>query len=200
MQCEMCGKTVATRRYMVDKTVMNLGIECSKYGSPLDAPAPTGSPAALHQNLEKRADRMMSRSVYDAQESMVLVTDFGPRIHKARDAKGWTHDQLGNKVSARVPELKHIEAGKLRPSDDVAKKMERELGITLFEKVEGPAPAISGVKKPGPSAGLTIGDLLRDAIDAKKAGGGNQATTKAAAPRTASESTSKGKDPKKPGK
>lgn len=168
MNCEMCGKTVATRRYMVDKTVMNLGIECSKYGVALDGAAPAGSQAAVHQNLEKRAGRMVSRSVYDAQETMVLVGDYGARIHKAREAKGLSHDQLGNKVSARVPELKHIEAGKLRPSDDVAKKLEKELGITLYEKVEGPAPTVSGVKKPGPSAGLTIGDLLRDALDAKK--------------------------------
>jgi putative transcription factor len=168
MECEMCGKKVATRRYMVDKTVMNLGIECSRYGVAMDAPAPAGSPAAMQQNLERRAGRMTSRSVYDAQDSTVLVSDFGPRIHKAREAKGLSHDQLGNKVSARVPELKHIEAGKLRPSDEVAKKLEKELGITLYEKLEGPAPTISGTKKAGPSAGLTIGDLLRDAMDAKK--------------------------------
>jgi putative transcription factor len=148
---------------------MNLGIECSRYGTALDAAAPAGSAAAVHQNLEKRAGRMVSRSVYDAQEAVVLVDDYGPRIHKAREAKGWSHDQLGNKVSARVPELKHIEAGKLRPSDDVAKKMEKELGITLFEKVEGPAPVVSGTnKKPTGSAGLTIGDLLKDAMDKKK--------------------------------
>ena len=166
----MCGKKVATRRYMVDKTVMNLGIECSKYGTALDGTAAPGTAASMHQNLERRSERMTSRSVFDAQTSLVLVDNYGQLIHKAREAKGLSYEQLGNKVSARVPELKHIEAGKLRPSDDVAKKLETELGITLMEKVEGPAPAVSGQKKAGPSAGLTIGDLLRDAMDAKKAG------------------------------
>lgn len=171
MECEMCGKKVATRRYMVDKTVMNLGIECSKYGQPLDGTAQAGSQAAIHQNLEKRAGRMTSRNVYDAQTALVLVDGYGPKIHKAREAKGLTHEQLGNKVSARVPELKHIEAGKLRPGDELIKKLEKELGITLMEAVEGPAPVVSGTnKKPGPSQGLTIGDLLRDAMDAKKKG------------------------------
>ena len=168
MECEMCGKKVATRRYMVDKTVMNLGIECSKYGQPLDGTAAAGSQAAIHQNLEKRAGRMTSRNVYDAQTALVLVDGYGPRIHKAREAKGLSHEQLGNKVSARVPELKHIEAGKLRPSDELVKKLEKELGITLLEAVEGPAPVVSGAKKPGPSQGLTIGDLLRDAMQDKK--------------------------------
>jgi putative transcription factor len=172
MECEMCGKKVGTRRYMVEGTVMNLGLECAKYGTPLDAPAAVGTQASMQQGLERRAERMTSRNVYDAGDQSVMVEDFGPRIHKAREAKGLSHEQLGNKVSARVPELKHIEAGKLRPSDAVAKKLERELGITLYEKVEGPAPVVSGVAKKasGGSAGLTIGDLLKDAMDKKKSG------------------------------
>ncbi|HJQ93725.1 MAG TPA: multiprotein bridging factor aMBF1 [Candidatus Thermoplasmatota archaeon] len=172
MECEMCGKKVGTRRYMVEGTVMNLGLECSKYGTPLDAPAPVGTQASMQQGLERREQRMTSRNVYDGGDQSVMVEDFGPRIHKAREAKGLSHEQLGNKVSARVPELKHIEAGKLRPSDAVAKKLERELGITLFEKVEGPAPVVSGVAKKAAAggSGLTIGDLLKDAIDKKKAG------------------------------
>lgn len=167
--CEMCGKTVGTRRYMVEGTVMNLGLECGKYGTPLDAPAPVGSQAAMQQGLERREQRMTSRNVYDGGDQSVMVEDFGPRIHKAREAKGLSHEQLGNKVSARVPELKHIESGKLRPSDAVAKKLERELGITLYERVEGPAPVVSGAKKPAAGgAGFTIGDILKDALGKKK--------------------------------
>lgn len=168
-ECELCGKTVGTRRYMVEGTVMNLGLECAKYGTPLDAatPAPPGSQAAVQQGLERRAQRMTSRSVYE-QESLVLVDGFGPLIHKAREAKGLTPEQLGNKVSARLPELKHIEAGKLRPGDDLIRRLEKELGITLLEKVEGPAPAVSGTKKAAAGAGLTIGDLLKDAMGKPK--------------------------------
>jgi putative transcription factor len=169
MQCEMCGKSVGTRRYMVEGTVMNLGLECAKYGTPLDAPAPVGSKAAVQQGLERREQRMTSRNVYDAADARVMVEDFGPRVHRAREAKGWTHDVLGNKVHARVPELKQIEAGKMRPSDDVARRLEKELGIQLYEVLEGPAPTVSGQKKPAAGAGLTIGDLLKDAMDKKAA-------------------------------
>ncbi|MHB8633522.1 MAG: multiprotein bridging factor aMBF1 [Thermoplasmatota archaeon] len=158
MECEMCGKVVPTRRYLVEGTAMNLGLECSKYGTPLDAPAPAGSPAAMQQGLERRAQRMTSRSVYEG-EALVLVEDFGRVIQRSREAKSWSLEQLGNKVSARVPELKHIEAGKLRPGDDLARRLEKELGITLMEKVEAAIPGAS--KKAG--AGLTIADILKDA-------------------------------------
>ena len=164
----MCGKKVGTRRYMVEGTVMNLGLECAKYGTALDAPAPVGSQASIHQNLERRATKAAPKSVFEG-ESRVLVDGYGPLIHKAREAKGLSLDQLGNKVSARVPELKHIESGKLRPGDDLTKRLEKELGITLLEKVEGPPPVVSGKGK-GSGAGLTIGDMLKDAQAKAKKG------------------------------
>jgi putative transcription factor len=167
MECEMCGKKVGTRRYLVEGTVMNLGLECSKYGTPLDAPAPVGTQAAVHQNLEKRAVRAAPKSVFEA-DAPVLVDDYGPRIHKAREAKGLSHEQLGNKVSARVPELKHIESGKLRPGDDLARRLERELGITLYEAVGPVAPPSAAAKAGKGGAGLTIGDLLKDAQEKAK--------------------------------
>lgn len=162
----MCGKSIATRRHDVSGTVMNLGPCCTKYGTPLDAPAPAGSKAAVSQNLERRASRMTSRDVYQ-QETLDLVEDFGARIRQAREKRGWTHAQLGDKVSARVPELHKIEAGGLRPSDDLAKRMERQLGITLLEKVDAGPAAVAGANKGGSKAGLTIGDLLKDAMDKK---------------------------------
>lgn len=166
MECEMCGKSIATRRHDVSGTVMNLGVCCSKYGTPLDTPAPAGSKAAVTQNLERRASRMTSRDVYQ-QPTLDLVEDFGRRIRTAREKKGWTHAQLGDKVSARVPELHKIEAGGLRPSDDLAKRMERELGITLLEKVDSGPAAVQGPSKATGKAGLTIGDLLKDAMKKK---------------------------------
>ena len=162
MECEMCGSKTGTRRHMVSGTIMNLGNCCSKYGEPMDAPAKAGTKAAVTQNLERRQNRMTSKNIYK-EETWDLIEGFGPAIRKARERKKMTHEQLGSKVSARVPQLHKIESGHLRPSDDLAKRMERELGITLLEKVEGgPAQSLSGMKQGG-SAGLTIGDLIKNA-------------------------------------
>ncbi len=166
MECEMCGNQTTTRRYSVSGTTMNLGACCSKYGQPIDAPAQAGTAASRQQGLERRAQRMTSRSVYD-QDAMDLVEDFGARIKKARAAKNIPYETLGTKVHATVPQLHKFERQELRPSDKVAKALERELGITLLEKMDvGPA-AVGGVKKPQGKAGLTIGDLLKDAMKDK---------------------------------
>jgi len=165
----MCGRKIGTRRYMVDGTVMSLGACCAKYGTPLDQPAPQGSQASVQQGLERRATRSVRRDVYSEQGEEVLVEDFGRRVREARERKGWSHPQLGDKVSARVPQLHKIEANQLRPSDDLARRIEKELGITLFEKVERPA-AVSGATGKQPAQGLTLGDLIKDAMKKKKQG------------------------------
>ncbi len=162
----MCGKKTGTRRYMVEGTVMALCIACGKYGTPLDAPAAPGTAAAVHQGLERRAARAAPRSIFAGDEK-TLVEDFGARIHKAREARGLSHEQLGNKVSARVPELKQIESGKLRPSDDLTKRLEKELGIVLQEAIQA-APTVGAPAAKKASGPLTIGDLLRDALEKKK--------------------------------
>lgn len=162
----MCGKKVGTRRHLVEGTTMNLCISCGKYGTPLDSPAPQGSQAAVVQNLERRAAKHSPRSVY-GEETWDLVQDYGKRIRSAREKKGLSYDQLGNKVQARVPELQHIEANKLRPSDDLCRRLEKELGIVLLEKAQ-PSEVVSGTPKPAGKAGLTIGDLLQDALKGKK--------------------------------
>jgi len=164
-QCEMCGAVTATRRHLLGATEMLLGACCSKYGQPLDAPAKQGTAASRQQGLERRAQRMTSKDIYQ-EERLDLVADFGARVKHGRERKNIAYDMLGTKVQATVPQLHKIERGELRPSDKLAKALERELGITLMEKVEADAAAVGGVTKPS-KAGLTIGDLLKDAMKKK---------------------------------
>lgn len=167
MQCELCGRPAArTRRFLVEGTVLTVGPECERFGKALD-PGP-GPPAVVPPGhvplaMEMRQRRQASRDVF-ADESMQreLVADFGPRIRTARERKGWTRQDLGGRVGEREPTLQRIEAGQLRPTDKIARKMERELGIQLYEKVEGVAP------RPAHAGGFTLGDALRGATDKKK--------------------------------
>lgn len=143
---------------MVDGVVMNLGACCSKYGKPLDQPNTAGN---VEQGLQRRAARQQSKSVY-TEDQWDLVENFGRVIRQAREKKKIPKDVLGGRVAATVPQLNQIEAGTLRPSDKVAKALERELGITLLEKADNSAiPA----QKKSDGKGLTIGDLLKDAMD-----------------------------------
>src|SRR5688500_6924916 len=102
----MCGKQVPrTRRFLVERTTLNVGPECEKFGKPLEA-GPGGMqdvrPGNVPLAMEMRKKRTQSRDVF-ADESMQveLVEDFATRILTAREKKGWSRQDLGGRVGER---------------------------------------------------------------------------------------------------
>ena len=83
------------------------------------------------------------------------MPDWGTKIMKAREQKGLSRQQLGAMIGEKTNTVAKIENQELRPSDEKAKKIEKVLGIVLFQDVK---PAIIKKKK---VRGLTIGDLLK---------------------------------------
>lgn len=130
-------------------------------------PGPDGPKAAGPGNvplaMEMRRKRGASKDVYsDETMQYELVADFANRIQSAREKKAWTRQQLGASVGEREVTITRIEAGGLRPTDQAARRIERELAITLFERVE------AVTTKRAASAGVTLGDLVRDELAKKK--------------------------------
>ncbi len=66
---------------------------------------------------------------YDRYE---LVDDYAERIKKARESLGWSQSTLAVKAKVSENIIKRIESGKLRPSFDLAKKLEEILNIRLL--------------------------------------------------------------------
>jgi len=88
----------------------------------------------------------------------VLVPDWAERIKEGRIKKGWTREELSAKVGEPVNAIAKMENGDLRPSDETAKKLEKLLGITLFQEVKEIEAASSSSSE---RRGLTIGDLIK---------------------------------------
>lgn len=159
----MCGRAGKTRRVLIDKTAMNVCAECAKFGTPTGSSGEEGSDVApnVAEGLERRKRRMGTRKDVFSSETMALelVDDFGDRIQNARQKKGWTREELGSRIKQPVNVVGQYEAGTLNPPDDVAKRIEKALGITLLDKVAGGVPA----KRGGGGRGLTLGDMIKDA-------------------------------------
>lgn len=158
----MCGRDGKTRRVLIDKTAMNVCADCAKFGTPTGSSGGGESGVApnVAEGLERRKRRMGTRKDVFASETMSLelVDDFGDRIQGARRKKGWTREELGNRIKQPVNVVGQYEAGTLNPPDDVTKRIEKALGITLLEKVSGGVPARRG----GGARGLTLGDMIKN--------------------------------------
>lgn len=159
MICELCGAEVSrTKNVAIESSVLAVCNDCARFGQEVSASVVRrGSlPPVITQRLEARQRRQTPRDVYATPAVQELAEDFPMRIREAREARGWKQTDLGAKINERASVIAKLESGAITPGDSLVKKLERELGIKLMEKLE---PVV--VKKTPPSGGITLGDLVK---------------------------------------
>lgn len=125
--CELCGRPAAEKKMViVDGTVFNVCIACSKHGKPY-------IPAQVPSKKKKQAATRQQKKIGLTDETM-LASDFAGLIREARMKMGLTHEQLGMKMNEKAQLLRKFETGTLKPDELLAKKLERYLGIRLYVK------------------------------------------------------------------
>ncbi len=159
MICELCGKeTDRTTAVIIEGTTLRVCRECARFGDTLKSSkkeVPVRS--AIVERLEQRQRRMRPKDVYVGEETVELVADYPKLIKEARMAREWKQETLAAKINEKTSVINKLERGDIRPDDALIKKLEKELGITLTEKV----PVIKPESKSGKAAALTLGDLVK---------------------------------------
>lgn len=126
--CELCGKSAPERkRIVVDGTVFNVCMSCSRHGRPYE-PTP--------MTKKKKAVAPATRRITLADD-LILDPGFARIIREARMKRGLTHEQLGMQMNEKSNLLRRFETGALKPDEIMAKKLERHLGIKLYVSAEG---------------------------------------------------------------
>jgi len=157
MQCELCGNECGSKGKpaIVDGVKMILCPSCLKYAQEVKTSGET--PPFVKQRLLGRLRRRTEKDIYDEMKKE-LVPNWSEIIRKAREKKGLTREELGFKVGEKTNTIAKIEKGELRPSDEVARKLEKLLSITLFEEVEDisiPQTRETTIQ------GFTLGDFIK---------------------------------------
>ncbi len=90
-----------------------------------------------------------------------VVDDYAQRVRRARERLGWTQRALAEAVRESENVIKRIEAGRLRPTIDLAMRLEKVLGVKLLEPIVDAESSLSSAapKVPGPGE-LTLGDIV----------------------------------------
>ena len=89
-------------------------------------------------------------------ERLEIVSDYAQRVKRARERLGWTQRMLAQKVKVSENVIRRIEAGTLTPSIDLAKRLEKVLGIKLLEPIVEEEEEYNGGKS---GFYLTLGDI-----------------------------------------
>ena len=131
--CELCGRKVTDGRktVLIDSTVFNVCMSCSKRGKPHVQSSDTRKKSLAMQSRSKKPSTQI-RMVDDT----ILSPEFASLIRNARMKKGLTHEQLGIQMNEKATLLRKFETGALRPNEILAKKLERFLAIKLYQRIE----------------------------------------------------------------
>lgn len=92
-------------------------------------------------------------SALDRMET--LAPDYDDRVRGARESRGLTQEDLAKQLNEKASLIRKIEGGSMQPDEDVRKKLERALDITLTEEISG-----EEWEGGGSSGEYTLGDII----------------------------------------
>ena len=145
--CEMCGKQDFLMRALVEGVEMSVCKGCASFGRILQAPRmPMKSQGSLYSRPK------------EPQVVEESVEEYAMKIKQAREKRNLNQEEFAKMVNEHASLLKNIEAGKQRPTFDLAKKLEKMLNIVLIEK--STTEDEPKEEKRSPKGPLTIGDIL----------------------------------------
>ena len=152
-QCEICGAEIsgAPQRIVIDGSALDVCRGCARFGKPEDK----WSPVARKMVPAERAFTVKKPKPRDHFRDLVeIVPDFGRKIRESRESQDLSLEELAVKIKEKATLLRKIEREEISPEDDVRKKLERELKITLTDQASD-----DRVKSGLSGRGLTLGDI-----------------------------------------
>lgn len=138
--CELCGKTTPLLNAIVEGTQMQVCRDCASFGKILQKPVSRAPAKTQKQEIVE-----------------TIVDEFAKLIREAREKSGVTQKDFALKLNEKESLVQKLENGAIRPSIELARKLEKLLKIKLVETEKDETEEYQS-KKSGP---LTIGDLIK---------------------------------------
>ncbi|MBS3068815.1 TIGR00270 family protein [Candidatus Micrarchaeota archaeon] len=146
MECEVCGLEEGEIVAQIEGARLHVCHKCAGLGKVLYQP----------QQHSQRQQAQKPLAQYE------VVEEYDARIKNALRNMGLSVGVLAERINEKSSFLERVAAGHAKPTELLARKLEKELGIKLLEE----AGVQQGAPTTSKSAGITLGDILE--IDRKK--------------------------------
>ncbi len=142
MDCDICGRPAGTTAF-VEGARLNVCNTCLRLGRQVvqgrQAPVEPVRPVREFEPVE----------------------DYAAKAAAGRKAAGLSTLELAHKLMVTESVIKQLEAGTRFCGEDIARKLERELGVQLVQQVEPDADSPGSKESGGQARGLTLADVAR---------------------------------------
>lgn len=146
MECEVCGRVIEKPISVnIEGTVMRTCYACSKFGTRVV--------------MRKKRARVKTKKPYRGVKEKALETlpGYGDLLRREREKLGLTQEELGKRLNEKTSVIARLEAEKMSPSESLAKKLEKHMGIKILAEIE--EPELKGSR--ASDRELTLGDIVK---------------------------------------
>lgn len=161
LYCEICGRELGqseAKRVVVEGSLLIVCQDCFTKLSKKTTVREEQRKPIIHRDKGLVKKTQFSQPRQRSIEEYEVVEDYATRVKTARERIGWSQEVLAQKIGEGVNVVKRIETGKLKPSIELAKKLEKILGVRLLEPVVDEETKTTTRSKRDDY--LTIGDLI----------------------------------------
>ncbi len=166
MDCEVCGAEEAQFVTIIEGARLKTCATCAHMGRIVSAPT---VPRPAKPDFGTVGSGPGMDAMARGEQSFELVEGYGTTIAEARQRMRLPLAVIAEKLSEKESYLERIEHEKARPLPELARRIEKELGVKIIEEGGAGAPAGEGPGKPAFKGPVTLGDILE--LELKKKAG-----------------------------
>lgn len=146
MLCDMCGSSGSMFKAEVEGAVLTVCQNCSRFGK------------ILGVVKQHEVEKIRQKKAEEKPEAMdIIVDNYAEKIRKGREELGLTQKDFAKKLNEKESLIHQLESGNFHPNIELAKKLQKALGIKLIEEYEEKHEELRHEK----AEGFTIGDFIK---------------------------------------
>ena len=147
MACDMSKTKGKLYKVYVEGAELTLCKDCSKFGEVVEQ---------VQQESHVSAKKPKQ---FEGPEVMeILSEDYADKIKRKRESLGLNQKDFAEKLNEKESLIQKLETGHLEPSIDLAKKMEKSLGLKILEQYEEKHEKQNNRER---AETFTIGDFIK---------------------------------------
>ncbi len=141
--CQLCGKdSDDLKKTKIEGATLKVCDSCSDMGETVEQP-------------KKKSKKTKKKKTYRPKDTQVLANDYGNRVKEAREDRKLSMKELADTLNEKASLIKKIEREDLKPEKSLAKKLSKELDVTLYVNPEVSDHSVES----GDDRKATLGDV-----------------------------------------
>jgi putative transcription factor len=157
-ECPICGGVIwKGQRVLIEGAKITVCQSCAKQGKILyDSSIKSSQIKPVTPKTSKPTKLFREAERFEKTE---IIKNYAQIIHKTRVSANLNQDQFAKKLNEKPSLIRRIEAGKVEPTLELAKKIEKVYQIKLITESDKIEPSVQSSKYMKKSTGSTLGDI-----------------------------------------